>query len=481
MIELSAVEAVARMRDGDLTAEDYATALLARCDAGRHLNAFISIAPDRVKEAARAADRLRAAGSRRGPLHGLPIPIKDSVNTADHPTTSGTASLRGFRPRVDAPVVRALRAAGGLVMGKTNLQEMSLGYTCNNMAFGAVRNPYDPTRIPGGSSGGTAVAVAARMAPLGVAEDTCGSIRVPAALCGIAGLRPTTHRYPSAGVMPLTPLFDAVGPLAREVADLALFDSVMIGDFAPLAAVRPDAVRLAMSPTQYFAGLHPEVARVANEAMERLAEAGVAFVEAEVEDLTAHVDAANYPIICHDTVRMIKGYLREFETGVTFEQLLAMVGENIRDSLEARVPGGRLWVSDEAYAAARDVHRPALQEAFARCFRATGASAIVYPTTLMPAPPIGQELEVEIGGRRLPLRTAMARNIAPASCAGLPGLVLCAGLTREGLPVGIEFAGRAGSDRALLALGQTLEGIIGRPPAPAAIAPAASPAGRIAP
>ena len=466
MIELSAVEAVARMRRGELKAEDYAGALLARTEVGRRLNAFISISPGEVMEAARAADRRRAAGGELGALHGLPIPIKDSVNTADHPTTSGTASLRGFRPREDAAVVRALRAAGGLVMGKTNLQEMSLGYTCNNMAFGPVRNPYDPTRIPGGSSGGTAVAVAARMAPLGVAEDTCGSIRVPAALCGIAGLRPTTHRYPSAGVMPLTPLFDTVGPLAREVADLSLFDSVMIGDFTPLAAVRPDAVRLAVSPTQYFAGLHPEVARVANEAMERLAEAGAAFVEAEVEDLTAHVDAANYPIICHDTVRMIKGYLREFETGVTFEQLLAMVGENIRDSLEARVPGGRLWVPDEAYAAARDVHRPALQEAFARCFQATGASAIVYPTTLMPAPPIGQELEVEIDGRRLPLRTAMARNIAPASCAGLPGLVLCAGLTREGLPVGIEFAGPAGADRNLLALGQTLESILDRPPAP---------------
>jgi len=466
VIELSAVEAVAKMRRGELKAEDYAGALLARAEVARRLNAFISISPGEVMEAARAADRRRAAGGELGALHGLPIPIKDSVNTSDYPTTSGTAALRNFRPKEDAPLVRALREAGGIVLGKTNLQEMSLGYTCNNMAFGAVRNPYDPTRIPVGSSGGTAVAVAARMAPLGVAEDTCGSIRVPAALCGIAGLRPTTHRYPSAGVMPLTPLFDAVGPLAREVADLSLFDSVMIGDFMPLAAVRPDAVRLAVSPTQYFAGLHPEVVRVANEAMERLAEAGVAFVEAEVEDLAAHVDAANYPIICHDTVRMIKGYLREFETGVTFEQLLAMVGENIRDSLEARVPGGRLWVSDEAYAAARDVHRPALREAFARCFRATGASAIVYPTTLMPAPPIGQELEVEIGGQRLPLRTAMARNIAPASCAGLPGLVLCAGLTREGLPVGIEFAGPAGTDRDLLALGQTLESIIGRPPAP---------------
>lgn len=466
LLELSAGEAIALMRQGDLRAENYATALLARCNAGSHLNAFISISPDAVKEAARAADRRRSAGGVLGPLHGLPIPVKDSVNTSDYPTTSGTAALRDFRPKEDAPLVRALRDAGGIVMGKTNLQEMSLGYTCNNMAFGAVRNPYDPTRIPGGSSGGTAVAVAARMAPLGVAEDTCGSIRVPAALCGIAGLRPTTHRYPSAGVMPLTPLFDAVGPLAREVADLSLFDSVMIGDFTPLAAVRPDAVRLAVSPTPYFAGLHPEVARVANEAMERLAEAGVVFVEAEVEDLAAHVDAANYPIICHDTVRMIKGYLREFETGVTFEQLLAMVGENIRDSLEARVPGGRLWVSDEAYAAARDVHRPALQEAFARCFRATGASAIVYPTTLMPAPSIGEELEVEIGGRRLPLRTAMARNIAPASCAGLPGLVLFAGLTRDGLPVGVEFDGPAGTDRDLLALGQTLESIIGRPPAP---------------
>jgi Asp-tRNA(Asn)/Glu-tRNA(Gln) amidotransferase A subunit family amidase len=482
VIELSAVEAVARMRQGDLKAEDYATALLARCDAGRHLNAFISISPERVKEAARAADRLRAAGGRLGPLHGLPIPIKDSVNTRDYPTTSGTASLRHFRPKEDAPSVRALRDAGGLVLGKTNLQEMSLGYTSTNMAFGAVKNPYDSTRIPGGSSGGTAVAVAARMAPLGVAEDTCGSIRVPAALCGIAGFRPTTLRYPSRGVMPLTPLFDTVGPHARTVADLALFDSVMTGDFDPLSAVPPRGARLAVSRGQYFTDLDPEVARVTAEALEKLRDAGVTFVEVEVSGLAERVEAANFPIICHDTLPMITQYLREFETGVTFEQLLSMVGENIRETLEARTsPGGRLWVSDETYAQARDVHRPALQQAFEACFRNTGAAAIVYPTTLVPATPIGQDQEVEVGGKKMPFRTAMARNIAPASCAGLPGLVLCAGLTRDGLPVGIEFAGPAGSDRDLLALGQTLESIIGRPPAPPAIAPTASPAARISP
>src|SRR5881396_2228531 len=181
LLELSATEAVAMLRRGDVKAEDYAAALLARCDAGKQLNAFISIAPDQVKEAARAADRRRAAGAFLGPLHGLPIPIKDSVNTRDYPTTSGTAALRSFRPKDDAPVVRALRDAGGIVLGKTNLHELSFGWTSTNLSFGAVKNPYDPTRIPGGSSGGTAVAVATRMAPLGVAEDTAGSIRVPAA------------------------------------------------------------------------------------------------------------------------------------------------------------------------------------------------------------------------------------------------------------------------------------------------------------
>ena len=234
LLELSATEAVAMLRRGDVKAEDYAAALLARCDAGKQLNAFISIAPDQVKEAARAADRRRAAGAFLGPLHGLPIPIKDSVNTRDYPTTSGTAALRSFRPKDDAPVVRALRDAGGIVLGKTNLHELSFGWTSTNLSFGAVKNPYDPTRIPGGSSGGTAVAVATRMAPLGVAEDTCGSIRVPAALCGIAGFRPTTLRYPSRGVMPLTPLFDTLGPHARTVADIVLFDSAS-------AAVRSEA------------------------------------------------------------------------------------------------------------------------------------------------------------------------------------------------------------------------------------------------
>jgi indoleacetamide hydrolase len=468
LLRLSAHEAIALMRRGELKAEEYAAALLARADALHHLNAFISLFPEQVMEAAQAADRHRAADGRLGPLHGLPIPIKDSVNTADHPTTSGTAALRDFRPKDDAPVVRALRGAGAIVLGKTNLAELSLGWTSTNGTFGAVRNPYDPNRIPGGSTGGTAVAVASGMAPLGVAEDTCGSIRVPAALCGIAGLRPSTGRYSPRGVMPLAPLFDTVGSHARTVADLLLFDSVLTGDFRPPEPVHPTGVRLGLSRAHYFADLDPEVERVTNEALKKLADSGVTLVEADVPDLTRLAEAANFPIIYHDSVPSIVSYLREFETGVTLEQLLVLASESVRENLEARaLPGGRLWVSDEDYAAARDIHRPALQEAFRAYFGQTAVAAIAYPTTLVPATPIGRDQEVEIGGRKVPFRTAMSRNIAPGSCAGLPGLVLCAGRTRDGLPVGIELDGPVGSDRELLALGLALEPVILRAAPPA--------------
>src|SRR5919202_6356005 len=212
---LSAAAACDAMRKGDLKAEDYAAALLARCEAGKQLNAFISLDPAKTMEAAREADRRRASGAYLGPLHGLPIPFKDSVNTKDLPTTAGTPALRNFRPKDDAPIVRALYDAGAVLLGKTNLHELSYGWTSNNLAFGPVKNPYDPTRIPGGSSGGTAVAVATSMAPLGIGEDTCGSIRVPSALCGIAGFRPTTFRYSPRGIVPLTSVFDTAGPLAR--------------------------------------------------------------------------------------------------------------------------------------------------------------------------------------------------------------------------------------------------------------------------
>src|ERR1700730_15745854 len=256
LLQLSAGEAVARMSRGEITAERYARVLLARCESLRALNAFITLEPFRVLEAARGCDIHRTSGGSLGPLFGLPVPVKDSVNTRDYPTSAGTPALRNFQPAADAPVVAALRAAGAIVLGKTNLHELSYGWTSNNLAFGAVHNPYDPRRIPGGSSGGTAAAVAAHMAPLGIAEDNQGAIRVHAARCVIAGFRPTTGRYSTQGCVPISPLFDQVGPHARYVSDLALFDSVAANDWRPLTPTPLQGLRIGVVRDYWFAHLH---------------------------------------------------------------------------------------------------------------------------------------------------------------------------------------------------------------------------------
>jgi mandelamide amidase len=466
LLELSTIDVVAKLRNGEVTAERYATAILERCQQCKTLNAFITLPQEQVREAARAADRLRVSGAKLGALHGLPIPVKDSVNTKDMPTTGGTPALRNFRPKEDAPVVRALLAAGAIVLGKTNLHELSFGWTSNNLAFGSVHNPYDLKRIPGGSSGGTAVAVSARMAPLGVAEDTEGSIRVPAAMCGIAGFRPTTGRYISTGAVPISPLFDQVGPHARTVGDLALFDSVVTGDWSPLTATGLKGTKLGVGRKYWFSGLDSEVEYVTNEALKKLQAAGAEIVEADVPELARLVELTTNPVQNHDVRFALTKYLEEYGAGVTFDQLISQASADIRRDFRDLLPGGKLFVGEPEYQAVRDQHLPKLKEVYRQYFARTGVAAVVFPATMIPPPLIGEDVEVSIGGKKVAFETAVARNIAPGSTAGLPGLVLAAGMTSGGLPIGLEFDGQVGSDRSLLALGLSLERVLGAVPAP---------------
>jgi indoleacetamide hydrolase len=467
LIDLDAVDAVARMTRGELSAERYAQALLERCSAGRALNAFITLEPQRVLEAARACDITRRNGGRPGPLFGLPIPLKDSLNTRDYPTTAGTPGLRHFRPAQDAPLVKTLREAGAIVLGKTNLHELSYGWTSDNLAFGAVHNPYDRTRIPGGSSGGTAAAIAARMAPLGVAEDTEGSIRVPAALCGIVGLRPTTGRYPTQGCVPISPLFDQAGPHARTVADLALFDSVVANDWRPLQPQGLHGVRLGVVRDYWYKDLDPEVERVTTASLARLHAAGVQLVESELPGLAQLIDLITEPVQNHDVRFALADYLRQNHAGISFEQLIQQASPDIQQIFRRYVlPGGADFVSEAAYAAIRNTHLPRLHSLYHDYFARSGVAAIVFPTTMVPAVPIGGEDAVRIRGRQVSFETAIARNIAPGSTAGLPGLVLPAGLTSAGLPVSIELDAPANSDRALLALGGSVAEVLGSIPPP---------------
>ena len=467
LVDLSAVDAVAHMSQGSISAEKYAQALLSRCQSAHALNAFITLDATRVLEEARARDRERLAGVKPGPLFGLPIPVKDSVNTRDYPTTAGTPALRHFRPAEDAPVVAALRGAGAVVLGKTNLHELSYGWTSNNLAFGAVHNPYDLTRIPGGSSGGTAAAVAAHLAPLGVAEDTEGSIRVPAAFCGIAGFRPTTGRYSTRGCVPISPLFDQVGPHARNVADLALFDSVAANDWQKLQPARLEGVRLGVVRDYWFTDLAPEVERLTEIALAKLKDAGAEIVETQLPGLAALIDLTTDTVQNHDVRVALARYLQEYGAGVDLATLIARASPDIQKVFARDVlPGGANFVAEPVYAAARDQHLPALRRLYREYFARTQVTAMVFPATLVPAPRIGEELTIEVRGRPLAFETAVARNIAPGSTAGLPGLVLPVGLTGAGLPVAIEFDAPAAADRALLALGLAAEGVLGRLPPP---------------
>ena len=470
LTDLFAVEALAAMNAGTFSAEDYASALLEKAEEWADLNAWLAFDPDNVIAAARVADNRRASGATLGPLHGLPVPVKDSVNTRDYPTTAGTPALADFQPVVDAELVRRLRAAGAIVMGKTNLHELSYGWTSNNLAFGAVRNPYNTERIPGGSSGGTSAAIAARMAPIGIAADTQGSIRVPAALCGLCAYRPTQNRYPNQGVAPITSLFDQVGPHARSVSDLVLFDEVITGQ----AFTRPDDVlaslegaRLGVAREFYFEMLHPDVERITNDAIRKLADAGAIIVEVDVPGVRGLVAETTDPVQIYHTLPSFSRYLDESAAGLTFNDVVAEVSADIAALFaEYVVEGAPLRPSDEAFTRLRDERLPFFRQTMADYFSDNRLDGMILPCTQMAAPLIGQDFEVELNGRAVPFVSVMGRNVSPCSTTGIPGLVLPAGMDGDELPVSIEVDGPAGSDHRMLELGLAMEQVLGRLPPP---------------
>jgi indoleacetamide hydrolase len=262
-------------------------------------------------------------------LHGLPIPVKDSLDTTTLPTSNGTRALKGFRPKQDAAVLTLLLAQGAIVMGKTNLEELSVGWSSNNGEFGAVRNPYALQHSPGGSSGGSAAVVAARIAPLAVGEDTLGSIRVPASMCAVAGFRPSFGRYPAAGMMALTlDKLDQPAPLARSVIDLVLFDQVVTKDFAPVPAADPRAIRVGLAPQFFLQTVDDEVERITLAAVDRLRAAGVAVIDTDVPKILAQALPTVVTIIAYDTRAGMAKYLAEQNTGVDPAELLSQLGPN---------------------------------------------------------------------------------------------------------------------------------------------------------
>jgi Asp-tRNA(Asn)/Glu-tRNA(Gln) amidotransferase A subunit family amidase len=462
---LPAHAALAALAAGTLSSVAYVETLLKRVERWRDLNAFTQLEAGLARAAAERCDAARRGGAVLGPLHGLPLVIKDNIDVAGWATTAGTPGLAGHRPLRSAGVVGRLLAAGAFVLGKNTLHELAHGTTCENATHGPVRNPYDLTRIPGGSSGGTAAAIAARLAPAGLGTDTGGSVRIPAALCGVAGFRPSTGRYPADGLVPISHTRDTAGFIAREVRDLALLDAVVSaappdGPAPPLAGLR-----LGVPRALYFADLDPAVAALTERGLERLAAAGAVLIEADVEGLERLSGPVAGVISDFEFPRDLAAYLAG--AGLALEDVVGRLASPDLVATFAHEVAGPNAPTEAAYRDALEVGRPAIQAAFRAHFARHALDALVFPTTPVPAHPIGAGPELLLGGRTVRVFETYLRNARPATTAGLPALSLPLALTPQGLPVGLELDGAAGDDRRLLAIGAAVEAALGRLPPPA--------------
>lgn len=444
-----------------VSSQELADICIARATAGQDINAWASFNPQALRDAARDADRRIVAGERL-PLLGIPIALKDNIEAIGFPCGAGTAALAGKVPQADAEVVARLKAAGALIAGKLGMHELAMGISSHNAVTGAVRNPWDRSRIPGGSSGGSGAAVGAHLVPAALGTDTGGSIRIPAALCGVTGFRPTVGRVSNLGIAPISGTRDTAGPLAPTAADCTLLDAVLTG--VPIKPTRIDlkGLRIGLPRAAFWSDLEPGVQKACEEALKALSNAGVEWVEVELPRLTDLCAAASFPIVLHEFVRDMGTYLQERKRGVTLEALIADVA-----SPDVRHIVGPL-LSDGAIAPA--VYRSALtaraelQAVYARAFEAKQVRALAFPTTARTAALIGEDETVELNGVQIPTFSAFIRHTDPGSTASLPGISLPAGLS-NGLPVGLALDGPFGSDRQLLAIAEAVQAAL--PAAPA--------------
>jgi Asp-tRNA(Asn)/Glu-tRNA(Gln) amidotransferase A subunit family amidase len=450
------------MTDGRTTAVALVDAYLARIAAydqrGPAINAMIRLNPKARTDAARL-DAERRQGKVRGPLHGIPIILKDNFDTADLPTSGGSLALANHQPSEDAFVVRRLRDAGAVILGKSNMHELAAGITTISSLGGQTRNPYDPRRCPGGSSGGTGAAIAASFGAVGWGSDTCGSIRIPSAFGSLAGLRPTQGLVSRSGVMPLSHTQDIPGPLARTVGDLAIALDVTIGaDPADTAtrvltslskpnftdSLRTDALRGARIGilASYFTDADGEILDTVRAAIRAMKTAGADTVRVDIagfDSLLAGTSVINY----EHKFDMIDYLAR------TPREPVKSIADILASGLESGALEARFRLADSLGTRDSEAYRRALARQAVVRARITAVmdslrlDALVYPTMRRKPVFVG---DVQLGS-----------TCALSAQTGLPALSMPAGFTADGLPVGIELLGRAFSDVRLVSIGYAFE------------------------
>jgi aspartyl-tRNA(Asn)/glutamyl-tRNA(Gln) amidotransferase subunit A len=444
-------------RSRKLSPVELAQFLLNRIDRlNPRINAYLALNPEATMQQAAAAESALCTKSRRksrrdrGPLHGIPISLKDNLYTEDFRTTGGSLILRDFQPLHDAAVVTSLKRAGAVLLGKTNLHEFAYGVTSNNPHFGPVRNPWNLDRIPGGSSGGSAAALAAGLCYGSIGTDTGGSIRIPASLCGVVGIKPGLGRVSTEGAIPLSTTLDFVGPLARTVADTALLFGAIAtrgkNERRPrvsrVPSPRARRPRIGIPKHFFLEIVSPEVQQAFNSSLETLKKLG-----ARVKDLTLpylqESDKAG------NEIAWVEATLYHQQAG-WYPRRAEEYGEDVRSRMEM---GEKVTAVD--YLKALEL-REKFITGFHLALLENEVDVIVAPTTPITAPRIDEE-KISIGGVEHNTRALLLRNNRPANLGGFPAISIPCGRTRQGLPVGLQFMAGVTDEPLLLEIAARFE------------------------
>jgi aspartyl-tRNA(Asn)/glutamyl-tRNA(Gln) amidotransferase subunit A len=426
-------EASERIRRRTLTSLALTESCLQQIDRlNAELNAFITVTRDEALATARAADADIARGEWRGPLHGIPISLKDLIDQRGVATTAGSRVPDGGEARQDAPVTAALRHAGAVLIGKTNLHEFAFGTTSDESAFGPVRHPLDRDRSPGGSSGGSAVAVATGMSLASIGTDTGGSIRIPSAACGLVGLKPGAGEVSCAGIVPLSHTLDHVGPIARTVRDAAIVHRALSGAAnQPLIAPAVDRVRIGVLRAYFEELLGPDVYAATLGMQQRLREAGATLVD---------VRLSHAPYITAVYLAIVFG-----EAAVVHAEGLERHADGYQPGVRLRLEAARFVLAEDYLRAMRG--RDAIRADVDRVLE--GCDVLLAPALAIEAPPLGAGV-VSIGGTPYPVRNVMLRLTQPFNISGHPAVTIPCGRTTHGLPCAVQLIGRRGGTLTLL-------------------------------
>ncbi len=449
---------------GKITSEFAVQQAIMQAKEKSDLNVMIHLDEENALALAKEYDQLKSEGKSAGTLHGVPIVVKDNIHVKGMANTAGTPALANFNPTEDSPVVKKLRDAGAIVIGKSNMHELAFGISGYNYAFYenhiGVRNAYNRDRIAGGSSSGTGVAIGAGIVTAGLGSDTGGSVRIPAALNNACGYRPTIGRYSQAGVTPISHTRDTVGLMAKTVDDIILLDNVITNQQSEVSQAA--TIRLGVVQS-FLANLSPEVKKLWDVAIKKIENTDIQIVIIEEDyEITALNQQVSFPIALYEASGDLKKYLQTHNIDLSAAELAEQIASpDVKGTYQGLVLPQKLPTPDNELVDAKPIYdnamqnvRPQLIAAYQKLFDDNNLDGIIFPTTPVEAIVSNDE------SSSLENFLLYIQNTDPGSNAGMPGLSIPMGLTKDGLPAGLEIDALHHQDDKMLRIGKTLQGII---------------------